>query len=66
MTDPKDTSEEDLEGYDEAQRAEVHEYEGGGPTDGDVLTDMKRDRGEDMDADPDPLDGFEADSPEPE
>ena len=38
----------DLEGLDESQRAEVHEYEGGGPTDGLVLTDMARDRGEDF------------------
>lgn len=37
----------DLEGLDDSQRAEVHEYEGGGPSDGDVLTDMTRDRGED-------------------
>jgi hypothetical protein len=38
----------DLEGLDESQRAEVHEYEAGGPTDGLVLTDMARDRGEDF------------------
>lgn len=38
----------DLEGLDDTQRAEVHAYEGGGPTDGDVLTDMARDRGEDF------------------
>lgn len=38
----------DLEGLDEAQRVEVHSYEGGGPTDGTVLTDMARDRGEDF------------------
>ncbi|MBS0505297.1 MAG: hypothetical protein JSS55_16190 [Proteobacteria bacterium] len=37
----------DLEGLDDTQRAEVHAYEGGGPSDGDVLTDMTRDRGED-------------------
>ena len=47
MTAPKHTSEEDLDGLDETQRAEVHEYEGGGPTDGVILTDMSRDRGED-------------------
>lgn len=41
------TSDGDLEGLDESQRAEVHEYEGGGPSDGIVLTDMTRDRGED-------------------
>jgi hypothetical protein len=38
----------DLEGLDESQRAELHEYEGGGPTDGLILTDMARDRGEDF------------------
>lgn len=38
----------DLEGLDDSQRAEVHAYEGGGPTDGEVLTDMARDRGEDF------------------
>ncbi len=38
----------DLEGLDESQRAELHEYEAGGPTDGLVLTDMARDRGEDF------------------
>ncbi|GAO40261.1 hypothetical protein SCH01S_45_01040 [Sphingomonas changbaiensis NBRC 104936] len=37
----------EMEGLDDSQRAEVHEYEGGGPSDGDVLTDMTRDRGED-------------------
>lgn len=42
------TNDGDLEGLDESQRAEVHEYEGGGPTDGLVLTDMARDRGEDF------------------
>lgn len=45
--EPK-TTEGDLEGLDESQRAEVHEYEGGGPTDGVLLTDMSRDRGEDF------------------
>lgn len=38
----------DLEGLDEAQRVEVHTYEGGGPSDGMLLTDMARDRGEDF------------------
>jgi hypothetical protein len=38
----------DLEGLDEAQRVEVHTYEGGGPSDGVLLTDMARDRGEDF------------------
>jgi hypothetical protein len=42
------TTDADLEGLDESQRAEVHEYEGGGPTDGILLTDMARDRGEDF------------------
>lgn len=42
------TQDADLEGLDESQRAEVHEYEGGGPTDGLILTDMARDRGEDF------------------
>jgi hypothetical protein len=37
----------DIEGLDDSQRAEVHAYEGGGPSDGDVLTDLTRDRGED-------------------
>lgn len=38
----------DLEGLDESQRAELHAYEGGGPSDGLVLTDLARDRGEDF------------------
>ena len=41
------SSDGEMEGLDDSQRAEVHEYEGGGPSDGDVLTDMTRDRGED-------------------
>lgn len=41
------SSDGEIEGLDDSQRAEVHEYEGGGPSDGDVLTDMTRDRGED-------------------
>lgn len=45
--EPKSTDAH-LEGLDDSQRAEVHEYEGGGPSDGDVLTDMARDRGEDF------------------
>lgn len=44
--EPK-ASDGDLEGLDDSQRAEVHAYEGGGPSDGEVLTDMTRDRGED-------------------
>lgn len=38
----------DLEGLDESQRAELHAYEGGGPSDGLLLTDLARDRGEDF------------------
>lgn len=44
---PHRTTDGDLEGLDETQRAELHSYEGGGPSDGLVLTDMTRDRGED-------------------
>lgn len=44
--EPK-SSDGEMEGLDDTQRAEVHAYEGGGPSDGDVLTDMTRDRGED-------------------
>lgn len=35
--------------YDEAQRAEIAEYEGSGPTDGTVMTDMDPDMGRDLD-----------------
>lgn len=45
---PRDPN-DDLDGYDESQRAEIHEALGGGPTDGLLQTDMARDRGEDMD-----------------
>lgn len=45
---PHRSSDGDLEGLDESQRAELHSYEGGGPNDGVVLTDMARDRGEDF------------------
>jgi len=45
---PHRTLDGDLEGLDPSQRAEVHSYEGGGPTDGTVLTDLSRDRGEDF------------------
>ena len=45
--EPK-SSDANMEGLDDSQRAEVHEYEGGGPSDGDLLTDMARDRGEDF------------------
>ncbi|MBA2920592.1 hypothetical protein GON01_06185 [Sphingomonas sp. MAH-20] len=41
------SSDGEMEGLDDSQRAEVHAYEGGGPSDGEVLTDMTRDRGED-------------------
>jgi hypothetical protein len=51
----------DLEGLDDSQRAEVHEYEGGGPSDGDVLTDMARDRGEDFVEDDRPSEFLRAD-----
>jgi hypothetical protein len=43
--------EPDLEGYDDAQRAEIALVEGDGPTDGVVMTDMQADRGEDLDED---------------
>lgn len=50
---------DDLDGYDESQRAEIHEYEGGGPTDGLLQTDMTRDRGENMEeANPAELDAI--------
>lgn len=67
MVGPKDRIEEEREGYDDSQRAEVHEYEGGGPNDGVVLTDMSRDRGESIDSDDEfeGLDDFAADAPEP-
>ena len=42
------TTDADLEGLDESQRAELHAYEGGGPSDGLLLTDLARDRGEDF------------------
>lgn len=44
---PHRTLDGDLEGLDESQRTELHSYEGGGPSDGLVLTDLTRDRGED-------------------
>lgn len=43
--------EPDLEGYDEAQRAEIAEVEGGGPNDGNLITDLDPDLGGDIDAD---------------
>jgi hypothetical protein len=45
--EPRATDAE-LEGLDESQRAELHAYEGGGPSDGLLLTDLARDRGEDF------------------
>jgi DNA-directed RNA polymerase subunit delta len=41
--------EPDLEGYDEAQRAEIAEAEGVGPTDGVIMTDLTPDYGGDLD-----------------
>lgn len=54
------------DGYDDSQRAEVHEYRGGGPTDGVILTDMRRDRGADLDDDDEfgALDDVAADVPD--
>ena len=37
--------EPDLEGYDDSQRAEIAEIEGGGPDDGTLITDMAPDLG---------------------
>jgi hypothetical protein len=37
--------EPDLEGYDDTQRAEIAETEGGGQYDGTLMTDMTPDRG---------------------
>lgn len=52
MTDARngarDAPDEDLDGLDESQRAEVHEYEAGGRIEGDVLVDMAIDRGESL------------------
>jgi hypothetical protein len=54
--------EPDLEGYDESQRAEVAEVEGGGQYDGTLLTDMAPDLGgsdledDDVEDDADDLD----------
>jgi hypothetical protein len=54
MTDPATTGqhaedEPDLDGYDDAQRAEIVEAEGRGPTDGNIMTDMLPDLGGDID-----------------
>jgi hypothetical protein len=43
--------EPDIDGYDDAQRAEIAEVEGTGPTDGVVMTDMLPDFGGDLDDD---------------
>ena len=45
---PADSSNRD--DYDEAQRAEIAEVEGGGRSDGTILTDMDADLGEDIDS----------------
>jgi len=45
---PEDGSNAD-DGYDEAQRAEIAEAEGTGPTDGVLMTDMDPDLGGDID-----------------
>jgi hypothetical protein len=47
---PADASNSD-DSYDEAQRAEIAEVEGSGPTDGVVMTDMDPDMGENLDED---------------
>ena len=39
--------EPDIEGYDDAQRAEIAEVEGGGRSDGTLLTDITPDQGDD-------------------
>lgn len=55
--------EPDLEGYDDAQRAEVAEVAGGGQSDGTLITDMAPDMGqEDIDDDEieDDADGLDA------
>jgi hypothetical protein len=44
---PEDSSNKD--DYDEAQRAEIAEVEGGGRSDGEILVDMDPDLGEDID-----------------
>lgn len=38
--------EPDTEGYDDSQRAEIAETEGGGPSDGTLMTDLDPDLGE--------------------
>lgn len=45
----------DEEGYDESQRAEILEATRDGPTDGNILTDLTPDLGDDSDADEDDL-----------
>jgi hypothetical protein len=46
-TPPRRTSEEDLEGFDESQRAELVETLGGVQAGGNLVTDIKRDTGDD-------------------
>lgn len=48
---PADSSNYDREGYDEAQRAEIAEAEGTNSTNGDFVTDLDPDMGEDLDED---------------
>jgi len=43
--------EPDLDGYDDAQRAEIALAEGDGPNDGVLMTDMQPDLGEELDED---------------
>ena len=56
--------EPDLEGYDDSQRAEIAEVEGGGPGDGTLITDMAPDLGgtdiedDDIEDDADELDAI--------
>ncbi|MEP9358555.1 DNA primase [Sphingomonas sp. KR3-1] len=45
----------DEEGYDESQRAEILEATNDGPSDGNLLTDLAPDYGDDDDADEDDL-----------
>ena len=49
--DNRAEDEPDLDGYDDAQRAEIALVEGDGPNDGIVMTDMQPDLGEDLDED---------------
>jgi hypothetical protein len=60
---PKDDG-YDEEGYDESQRAEIHEVTREGPSDGNLLTDIAPDLGDDDDADAEELDELEMDDDE--